>query len=192
MSRLQLLVFSRCCFNRFTWICLMLYSVSFLGLFPLLFKDMRYSLFYRNPFHNSSNEMDYYMRQNELRAAKASQFWSSHRQSISLGKQNDTDIDIMIVTTSRHNSLVKGKNPKFLTQILWQFFHILNDPGTRALPWKISLSICNVDSKYHEEHGIFLPLCSIFNVTLMNQKVCHGRTSKRKKSKIMHFAWKRA
>ena len=129
-------------------------NILFLGLFPLLFKDMRYSLYYRNPFPNSSSEMDYHMRQNELRATAASQFWSSHRQNTSLDftkKQKDVDIDIIIVTTSRHNSLVKGQNPRFLTQILWQFFHILNDKETRTLPWKISLSICNVDSKPHEE-----------------------------------------
>ena len=128
----------------------MIYSVSFLGLFPILFKDMRYSFYYRNPFHNSSSEMDYHMRQNELRAATALQSWST---SLDLTKkQKDADIDIMIVTTSRQNSFFKaGKEPRFLTQILWQFFHILNDPETRALPWKISLSICNVDAKHHEE-----------------------------------------
>ena len=132
----------------------MIYAASFLALFPLLFKTMRYSLYYRNPFPDSFREMDYHMRQNELRVATATKFWTSYRQNISLDftrKQKDVDVDIMIVTTSRYNSLVKGKDPKFLTQVLWQFFHILNDPETRALPWEISLSICNVDSKYHEE-----------------------------------------
>ena len=165
MSRLQFFVFSRCCFKRHSWICLMIYSVSFLGLFPLLFKDMRYSLYYRNPFRNSSSEMDYHMRQNELRVARASQFWSSHGTSGSFDftkKQKDIDIDVMIVTTFRHNSLVKGKNPKFLTQILWQFFHILNDPETRGLPWKISLSVCNVDSKHHEEARNFSSVVQYF------------------------------
>ena len=143
----------------------MIYSVSFLGLFPLLFKDMRYSLYYRNPFRNSSSEMGYHMRQNELRVAKASQFWSSDRQSGSLNftkKQKDIDIDVMIVTTFRHNSILKGKNPKFLTQILWQFFQILNDPETRGLPWKISLSVCNVDSKHHEEARNFSSVVQYF------------------------------
>jgi len=109
--------------------------------------------------------MDYHMRQNKLRAAKASQFWSSQRQSISLDltkKQKDVDIDVMIVTTSRDNPLVKGKNPKFLTQILWQFVQILNDPETKALPWKISLSICNVDSKHHEEARNFSSVVQYF------------------------------
>ena len=143
----------------------MTYAVSFLGLFPLLFKDMRYSLYYRNPFRSSLSEMDYHMRQNELRAAIASQFWSSHRESISLDftkKQKDIDINIMIVTTSRHNSLVKEKNPRFLTQILWQFFHILNDTETKALPWEISLSVCNVDSKHHEEARNFSSVVQYF------------------------------
>lgn len=72
--------------------------------------------------------------------------------------QKDVDIDIMIVTTSRHSLLLKGKNRKFFTQILWQFFNILNDPETKALPWKISLSICNVDSKHHEEAQNFSSL----------------------------------
>ena len=88
---------------------------------------MRYSLYYRNPFGSPKCEMDYHNRQNELRVAKASEFWSSNRQSISLDftkKQKDADIDIMIVTTSRHNSLIKGKNTRFLTQVLWQFFSI--------------------------------------------------------------------
>ena len=160
-SRLLFIAFSKCCFNRLIWICLGIYSVSFFGLFPLLFKNMRYSLYYRNPFPDSSREMDYHMRQNELRVASATKFWTSHRQNISLNfakKQKDVDIDIMIVTTSRHSLLLKGKNPKFFTQMFWQFFHILNDPETNALPWKISLSICNVDSKHHEEAQNFSSL----------------------------------
>ena len=141
MSRVQFIVFSRCCFNRLTWVCVVIYSISFFGPFPLLFKNMRRSLYYRNPFTDSLREMDYHMRQNELRVATPSKFWTSHRQNTSLDfakKQKDVDTDIMIVTTSRYNSLVKGKNPKFWTQILWQFFHILNDPETKALPWKIN------------------------------------------------------
>ena len=110
--------------------------------------------------------MDYHMRQNELRVASASKFWTSHRHNISLNfakKQMGVDIDIMIVTTSRHSLLTKGENPKFFTQILWQFFHILNDPETKALPWKISLSICNVDSKHHEEAENFSSLVQYFH-----------------------------
>ena len=143
----------------------MIYGVSFFGLFPLLFRNMRYSLYYHNPFPNSSSEMDYHVRQNELRVATASTFWTSHRQNMSLDfakKQTDVDIDIMIVTTSRYNSLVKGKDPKFLTQILWQFFRILNDPETKALPWKISLSVCNVDSKQHKEARSFSSVVQYF------------------------------
>lgn len=143
----------------------MIYSVSFLGLFPLFFKDMRYSLYYRNPFGSPKSEMNYHKRQNELRVAKASEFWSSYRQSISLDftkKQKDADIDIMIVTTSRHNSLIKGKNTRFLTQVLWQFFNILNNSETRALPWKISLSVCNVDSKLNEEARNFSSVVQYF------------------------------
>ncbi|KAJ7387187.1 hypothetical protein OS493_004154 [Desmophyllum pertusum] len=178
MPRLSSFVCSRCCFNKHTWICLLIYVVSFLGLFPLLFNNMRYSIYYRNPFHNSSSEMDYHLRQNELRAATASQFWSSHLQNISLDfmtKKRDVDIDIMLITTSRHVSKLKGNNPKFLTQILWQFFHILNSTETRALPWKISLSICNVDSKLHEEASNFSSVCAIFFiVTQWNQKVYHN------------------
>ena len=105
------------------------------------------------------------MRQNKMRVASASKFWNSHRQNISLdfaNKQNDVDINIMIVTTSRHSLLIKGKNPKFSTQIFWQFFHILYDPETKALPWKIRLSICNVDSKYHEEAENFSSLVQYF------------------------------
>jgi len=109
--------------------------------------------------------MNYHKKQNELRVAKASEFWSSYRQSISLDftkKQKDADIDIMIVTTSRHNSLIKGKNTRFLTQVLWQFFNILNNSETRALPWKISLSVCNVDSKLNEEARNFSSVVQYF------------------------------
>ena len=67
----------------------------------------------------------------------------------------------MIVTTSRHSLLLKGKNPKFFAQILWQFCNILNDPETKALPWKISLSVCNVDSKHHEEAQNFSSLVHV-------------------------------
>ena len=106
------------------------------------------------------------MRQNELRVASASKFWTSHRHNTSLNfakKQMGVDIDIMIVTTSRHSLLTKIENPKFFTQILWQFFHILKDPETKALPWKISLSICNVDSKHHEEAENFSSLVQYFH-----------------------------
>ncbi len=160
MSRLY-----SCRFNRHTWICSIIYGVSFLGLFPLLFNDMRYSLYYRNPFNNSSSEMDYHIRQNELRAATASQFWRSHLQNISLDfkkEQRNVDIDIMLITTSRRGSLLKGNNPKFLTQIFGQFFRILNDSKTRVLPWTISLSICNVDSKFHEEASNFSSVVRYF------------------------------
>lgn len=109
--------------------------------------------------------MDYHIKQNELRAATASQFWSLHLQNISLDfkkEQKDVDIDIMLITTSRHGSLLKGNNPKFLTQILWQFFNILNNTETRTLPWAMSLSICNVDSKPHEEARNFSSVVRYF------------------------------
>ena len=145
------------------WVCVTIYGASFFGLFPFLFKDLRYSFYYRNPFHNSSVEMTYHLRQNDLRVAAASQFWSSVlHNNVSLDhtnpltkNQQDVDIDVMIITTTRRGQLLQEYKPKFLSQILWQFFLILNGTETRALPWKISLSVCNVDSKGHEEASNF-------------------------------------
>lgn len=141
-----------------SWFGLTVYGVSFIGLLPFICKDMRYSIYYRNPFHNSSVEMAYHLRQNELRVTAASQYWDSllHKNLLvdfinPAENQQNVDIDVMVITTTRHGPLLGGNNPKFLTQILWQFFLILNSKETRTLPWKIRLSVCDVDVKGHEE-----------------------------------------
>ena len=164
MPRLGSFLLSRCCFIKPTRICLIIYAVSFLVILPFLLKDMRYSIYYWNPFHNSTTEMAYHLKQNELRVEAASEFLNSLQNgSFNFTKtQKDMDIDVTIITTSRHVSLLKGNYPKFLTQVLWQFFQILNRNETRALPWKISLSICNVDSKLHEEAKNFSSLVRYF------------------------------
>lgn len=151
-----------------TLVCLTIYGASFLCLFPFIFKDLRYSFYYRNPFHNSSVEMAYHSRQNDLRVEAASHFWSSLHDQMPLDsinpakKQQDVDIDVMVITTSRRDPLLEGINPKFLTQILWQFLLIFNSTETRALPWKITLSICNVDAKVHEEASNFSSIVRYF------------------------------
>lgn len=134
------------------------YAVSFLGLLPFICKDMRYSLYFHNPFHNSSVEMAYHLRQNDLRVTAASKFWDSLLQrNLTLGFNNpakdqlNVDIDVMIISASRQSPLLVRNNPRFLTQILWQFVVILNSTETRSLPWKIRLSVCDVDDKGHEE-----------------------------------------
>ena len=69
--------------------CLLIFVVSYLGLFPLFFKNLRYSIYYRNPFYNSTVEMAYHLRQNDLRVAAALQFWKSLSQhNLSLGFVN--------------------------------------------------------------------------------------------------------
>lgn len=137
---------------------LTVYVVSFLGLLPFICKDMRYSLYFRSPFHNSSVEMAYHLRQNDLRVTAASKFWDSlHQRNLTLGFSNpakdqlNVDIDVMIISASRQSPLLVRNNPRFLTQILWQFVVILNSTETRSLPWKIRLSVCDVDDKGHEE-----------------------------------------
>lgn len=150
--------------------CLLIFVVSYLGLFPLFFKNLRYSIYYRNPFYNSTVEMAYHLRQNDLRVAAALQFWKSLSQhNLSLGfvnpiaNQKKVDIAVMIITTSR-GVIREGKlhHPKFLTQILKEFMVILNSTETRALPWKINLSICDVDTKKNEEASSFSPYLPYF------------------------------
>ena len=195
MSRLQFIAFSRCCFNRLTWICLGIYSVSFFGLFPVLFKNMRYSLYYRNPFPDAFREMDYHMRQNKMRVASASKFWNSHRQNISLdfaNKQNDVDINIMIVTTSRHSLLIKGKIPSSLLKFSGSFSTFYMTQKQKLYHGRYVCQSVMLIQSITKKQRTFLHLCSIFNVTPKNRTVSHGWTSKKKKSKIMHFAWKRA
>ena len=151
---------SRCCFNKLSAISLLVYGISFLGIFPFLFKDMRYSLYYQNPFHNKTTEMAYHIKQNEMRSAVASQFWNAlQSEPFNFTKTvKDVDIDVVIITTSRFISLPNGNSPRFLTQVLWQFFQILNSTETKQLPWKFGLSICNVDPQPYEEAQNFSSL----------------------------------
>lgn len=150
----------RCCFNKLNGISLLIYGISLLGLFPFLFKNYRYSFYYRNFFHNKTTEMAYHIKQNEIRSVVASQFWNTlQNDPFNFTKTvKDVDVDVMIITTSRHISLPDGNNPRFLTQVLWQFFQILNSPETSELPWKVGLSICNVDPKPYEEAKNFSSL----------------------------------
>ena len=142
-----------------TCVYLAIFGASFLGLFPLSFKNLRYSSYYRNPFHDLSAEMAFHLKQNDLRVSAAQQFLSSlsqHNASLSFfnpaADQQQADIDVMIITTNRVRPLQeKQYNPKFLTQVLWRFLLNLNSAETRALPWKITLSVCNVDTKKNEE-----------------------------------------
>lgn len=151
------------------WLCFAIFGASFLGLFPMLFKDWRYSLYYRNPFHNSSVEMAYHLRQNDLRVEAASQFWSSRlHNNLSLDfpnpatNQHNVDIDVMVITTTRHGPPPEENNFKLLTQILWQFSLILNSKETKTLPWKIALSVCDVDARGHEEASRFSSIVQHF------------------------------
>lgn len=104
--------------------------------------------------------MAYHIKQNEIRSVVASQFWNTlQNDPFNFTKTvKDVDVDVMIITTSRHISLPDGNNPRFLTQVLWQFFQILNSPETSELPWKVGLSICNVDPKPYEEAKNFSSL----------------------------------
>ena len=150
-----------------SWVCVTVFGASFLGLFPLIFKDLRYSYYYRNPFHTYSAGLPYHLKQNDLRVAAATQFWNSlfHDKSLDFTNpatsQQDVDINVMVITTTRRGPVLEN-NPKFLTQVLWQFFLILNSTETRALPWKITLSVCNVDDNGHEEASNFSSIVRYF------------------------------
>ena len=156
-----------------------LYVVTFCVILPPLCHMLKYSIYYHNS-KNIDSAQDEMRKENDKRIQDAQNFFDM----IDKGKlhtlleqfhghDNRIDIAISIITVARNKGIGNKYKPKYLTQVVWKFLSLLYKSHGQGYPFRIQLSICNVDSDpdfYQEAKDLskFIPLLNRFNKRTLN------------------------
>jgi len=151
----------------------LLYAVIFLLIFPVLFHNVRHSLFYIPV--NKTVLQKLMKTENSQRIAQAENYFSllnNSRVIEETGAHSNYAITVAltILTVSRNRHKIDAYEPKYLTQAIWKFHSLLEKRRHYRQHLRIFMSICNVDSdvhSYHESRALskFVPMFSRFNAT---------------------------
>jgi len=155
----------------------LLYAVTFLLILPVLFHDVRHSLFF---MHLNKSVLQQLMKtENSQRIAQAENYFFALNNSgvierceafSNITSNEDINVALTIITVSRNRHKINSYEPKYLTQTVWKFHSLLEKWQHYSQHLRICISICNVDSdveSYYESRALskIVPMFSRFNKT---------------------------
>jgi len=165
----------RICENATVRRFIILFSVTFLLFLPSIFFHVKNTEFFQKYGYKDTTAKDNMQMENTKRLRSAEQYFDMlektklHDMLRHTGSSNHT-IALTIITVSRNRHAIDAYEPKYLTQVVWQFISQLHAAKAEGFAHEIHLAICNVDrdpNSYPEAKALsrFVPTFERFDKT---------------------------